>query len=63
LREELKERRSVEGGLSREEFRGWQKWRGQLEAGGSGALSVLTDEEFFQEVAENLRLASAEVRR
>ena len=34
----------------------------ELEAAGATALSVLTDEEFFQGSLENLRLASAETR-
>jgi indole-3-glycerol phosphate synthase len=34
----------------------------ELEAAGATALSVLTDEEFFQGSLENLRLASAEVK-
>lgn len=34
----------------------------QLEAAGAAALSVLTDEEFFQGSLENLRLASSEVK-
>jgi indole-3-glycerol phosphate synthase len=34
----------------------------ELEAAGAAALSVLTDEEFFQGALENLRIASAESR-
>jgi indole-3-glycerol phosphate synthase len=34
----------------------------ELEAAGAAALSVLTDEEFFQGSLENLRIASAETR-
>jgi indole-3-glycerol phosphate synthase len=45
-------------GLIRSEFRAEELAR-DLEAAGAAALSVLTDEEFFQGSLENLRLASA----
>jgi indole-3-glycerol phosphate synthase len=38
------------------------KLAGELESAGAAALSVLTDEEFFQGSLENLRIASAETR-
>lgn len=47
-------------GLIRADFRVEELAR-ELEAGGAAALSVLTDEEFFQGSLENLRLASAAV--
>jgi indole-3-glycerol phosphate synthase len=47
-------------GLIRAEFRVEELAR-ELEAAGAAALSVLTDEEFFQGSLENLRLASAAV--
>src|SRR5258707_7350971 len=48
-------------GLIREEFQ-VGPLGGELETGGAAALSVLTDEEFFQGSLENLRLASAAVK-
>ena len=48
-------------GLIRAEFRVEELAR-ELEAAGAAALSVLTDEEFFQGSLENLRLASAAAR-
>jgi indole-3-glycerol phosphate synthase len=48
-------------GLIRAEFR-VSELAGDLEAAGAAALSVLTDEEFFQGSLENLRLASAAVK-
>src|SRR5579863_2721524 len=48
-------------GLIRAEF-DVAKLARELEAGGAAALSVLTDEEFFQGSLENLRVASANVR-
>jgi indole-3-glycerol phosphate synthase len=48
-------------GLIRAEFR-VSELAGDLEAAGASALSVLTDEEFFQGSLENLRLASAAVK-
>jgi indole-3-glycerol phosphate synthase len=48
-------------GLIRQEFR-VAELSGDLEAGGAAALSVLTDEEFFQGSLENLQLASAAVK-
>jgi indole-3-glycerol phosphate synthase len=48
-------------GLIRAEFRVEELAR-ELEAAGAAALSVLTDEEFFQGSLENLRRASAAVR-
>src|SRR5229473_1823373 len=48
-------------GLIRAEFRVEELAR-ELETAGAAALSVLTDEEFFQGSLENLRLASAEVK-
>jgi indole-3-glycerol phosphate synthase len=47
-------------GLIRAEFRPAELAR-ELEAAGAAALSVLTDEEFFQGSLENLRAASAPV--
>jgi indole-3-glycerol phosphate synthase len=47
-------------GLIRAEFRP-AELAGELEAAGAAALSVLTDEEFFQGSLENLREASAAV--
>src|SRR5580658_1832570 len=48
-------------GLIRAEFRPAELAK-ELEAAGAKALSVLTDEEFFQGSLGNLRTASAEVR-
>jgi indole-3-glycerol phosphate synthase len=48
-------------GLIRAEFR-VQELARELKAAGATALSVLTDEEFFQGSIENLRLASAAVK-
>jgi indole-3-glycerol phosphate synthase len=48
-------------GLIRAEFQAQELAR-ELEAAGAAALSVLTDEEFFQGSLENLRLASAAVK-
>jgi indole-3-glycerol phosphate synthase len=48
-------------GLIRREFDPAKLAR-ELEASGAAALSVLTDEEFFQGSLENLRIASAETR-
>jgi indole-3-glycerol phosphate synthase len=48
-------------GLIRAEFHPAELAK-ELEAAGAAALSVLTDEEFFQGSLENLRLASAAVR-
>jgi indole-3-glycerol phosphate synthase len=48
-------------GLIRAEFDASDLAR-QMEAGGAAALSVLTDEKFFQGSLENLRLASAAVK-
>jgi len=48
-------------GLIRADFRVEELAR-ELEAAGAAALSVLTDEEFFQGSLENLRLASAAIR-
>jgi indole-3-glycerol phosphate synthase len=48
-------------GLIRAEFC-VEELAGVLQAGGAAALSVLTDEEFFQGSLENLRLASAAVK-
>lgn len=48
-------------GLIRAEFHVEELAR-ELEAAGAAALSVLTDEEFFQGSLENLRIASAAVR-
>jgi indole-3-glycerol phosphate synthase len=48
-------------GLIRAEFCATDLAR-ELEAAGAAALSVLTDEEFFQGSLENLRLASASVK-
>jgi indole-3-glycerol phosphate synthase len=48
-------------GLIRREF-DTAKLAKELEAAGAAALSVLTDEEFFQGSLENLRIASAETR-
>jgi indole-3-glycerol phosphate synthase len=48
-------------GLIRTEFR-VEELAKELEAAGAAALSVLTDEEFFQGSLENLRMASAAVK-
>jgi indole-3-glycerol phosphate synthase len=48
-------------GLIRAEFQ-VEKLARELEAAGAAALSVLTDEEFFQGSLENLRIASAAVK-
>jgi indole-3-glycerol phosphate synthase len=48
-------------GLIRAEFC-VEELAGELEAAGAAALSVLTDEEFFQGSLENLRLASGAVK-
>jgi indole-3-glycerol phosphate synthase len=48
-------------GLIRAEF-SVEELAGELAAAGAAALSVLTDEEFFQGSLENLRLASAAVK-
>jgi indole-3-glycerol phosphate synthase len=48
-------------GLIREDFR-VENLAQELESGGAAALSVLTDEEFFQGSLENLQLASAAVK-
>jgi indole-3-glycerol phosphate synthase len=48
-------------GLIRAEFQ-VQELARELEAAGAAALSVLTDEEFFQGSLENLRMASAAVK-
>src|SRR5271167_826499 len=48
-------------GLIRAEFC-VEELAGELEAAGAAALSVLTDEEFFQGSLENLKLASAAVK-
>lgn len=48
-------------GLIRADFRAGDL-AGELESAGAAALSVLTDEEFFQGSLENLRLASEAVR-
>jgi len=57
---ELK-RASPSKGLIRAEFRPAELAR-ELEGAGAAALSVLTDEEFFQGSLDNLREASAEVK-